>query len=361
MSGQRKEGRGVANLMDYLDWRGGASFLEEPLNGVDALCLAELSYPEIWQGAAGRLRISLRDAASASFPETQEARYHSMVSAMAESRRFGDVSARRYAGVTDRAIGIQFAAVCFDLPDGTRVVSFRGTDATIVGWREDFAMAYESPVPAQVAAAHYLEQVGTEADRLILTGHSKGGNLAAYAAVHAPEPVQARIAAVWSFDGPGLDDASLASEGYWRICPRIHSVVPEASLVGLLLGHASRPTVVHSTGTGLYQHDPFTWKLLPPGVWDEAEGTTLLSKVAELSLREGMRRVSPDRRRAVIEKAFRLVEASGAETTAELRDRLKPGTLLALLGDIGLEKEISRVRKRIFGGNQDEHGNNGHS
>ena len=360
MSGQRKEGHSVANLLDYLDWRGGASFLEEPLNGVDALCLAELSYPNVWQGAAEPDRLPLREAAQGSPAEHQDPRYR-LVRGMAETRRFGDITACGYVSLFDRAIGIQFAALCFDLPEGTRAVSFRGTDGTIVGWREDFAMAYESPVPAQVAAAHYLEQVGTEAERLILTGHSKGGNLAAYAAVHAPEPVQARIAAVWSFDGPGLDDASLASDGFRAIRPRMHSVVPEASLVGLLLGQTSAPTVVHSTGTGLYQHDPFTWKLLPPGVWDEAEGTTLLSRVAELSLQEGMRRVSPERRRAVIEKAFRLVEASGAETTAELRARLKPGTLLALLGDIGLEKEINRVRMRIFGGNQNEHGNNGHS
>ncbi|MBR5345266.1 MAG: DUF2974 domain-containing protein [Clostridia bacterium] len=355
----------MSNLFDYLDWKGDASFREEPLNGVDALCFAELSYADVWENATGERHVTIKETARTHplperLPDTLKARYHRLMQAMAETDRFGGITACSYVSILDPKIGIQFAAVCFDVPDGARVVSFRGTDATMVGWREDFSMAYECPVPAQVAAAHYLTLVGQDTEKsLILTGHSKGGNLAAYAAVHAPLEMQAKIQAVWSFDSPGLDDASLASEGYRRIRERMHSVVPEASLIGLLLGRTSQPTIIHSTGTGLYQHDPFTWQLLQPGVWDEADGTTLLSKVAEVSLQEAMRRVEPAQRKAIIEKVFKIAEASGATTTAELRTRLKPAALLAQLRDIDLESGINRVKQRIFGGDQDGNENHG--
>ena len=355
----------MGNLLDAVAWRGGTSLEELPLSDVDALCLAELSYAGVWQEAAGQGRIALREAARLHGapdgpPDSLPARYHRLFQAMAETRRFGDIVACHYVSVLDGEIGMQFAAVCFDLPGGDRAISFRGTDSTLVGWREDFAMAYASPVPSQVAAAHYLARVGKGAERLILTGHSKGGNLAAFAAVHAPEEMQDRITAVWSFDSPGLDEATLSSGGTGRIRKRMHSVVPEASLIGLLLEQTSRPTVVRSTGSGLYQHDPFTWQLEPPGVWDEADRISLLSRVAEKGLQETIGRVGPAQRKAIIEKVFRLVEASGATTTAELRAKLKPAALLAQLTDFSLEDGIHRVKQRIFGGDQNgnqDHGN----
>ena len=119
---------------------------------------------------------------------------------------------------------MQFAAVTAELPGGVHYVIFRGTDNTIVGWREDFNMAFERPIPAQLAAVRYLNETAAALPGpLVLGGHSKGGNLAVYAASHADAAVQARIRAVYSFDGPGLDDATMAFDGYAAIARRIRS------------------------------------------------------------------------------------------------------------------------------------------
>ncbi|MGN0778720.1 MAG: Mbeg1-like protein [Aristaeellaceae bacterium] len=325
----------MPNMMDYLTWRGDLSLPCVPFNPVDGLILASLCYNELGPQAEDSEGMLLRELApllplraqtgSQSFVQSRELLY-----VMADTVRFGSIRLHDYVNVVDEERSIQFSAVTADLPDGPVCVCFRGTDSTLVGWREDFTMAFESPVPAQMEALTYLERTALHTGReLLLVGHSKGGNLAAYAAAHAEPETQRRIRAVYSFDGPGLDDATMASEGYGRIQRVLHSIIPQSSVVGLLLAHHPNYTVVRSNAVSLYQHDTFTWQLIGPR-FDELGEVDLGSHLMDETLHEWLRQAPPPQRKVFVDTLFTLLESTGASTLHELSaDKLR--TALAIL------------------------------
>ena len=308
----------MPNIMDYLAWRGDVALDYSPFGDVDSLILSALSYLNYPDEPAliRDLGVHVPAVDKNQFAFVHECR--ALLSAAAMTERFAGVRMHHPVAVTDQDRDMQFAAVTFDLPDGTHYVAFRGTDSTIVGWREDFNMAFESPIPAQTAAVKYLnEAAALTSGPLIIGGHSKGGNLAIYAAAHADPMLQSRIRRIYSFDGPGLDDATVASEGYANIARRIRSFVPQQSVVGLLLAYHPEYTVVKSDALGLLQHDAFTWQLLGTR-FIEAPEVDAGSRLVNQTVHAWLSRVTPEQRRRFVDTLFGLLEASGATTVKEL-------------------------------------------
>ncbi len=339
----------MPNMMDYLAWRGDIALDYSPFNDVDSLILASLSYltyPEE-TGLLRDLALTVPPVDKMQFAFVHEIR--AMLSAAAMTERFAGIGMRHPVAVTDQDRDMQFAAVTFDLPDGTHYVAFRGTDSTIVGWREDFNMAFESPVPAQSAAVKYLNEAAALTDGpLILGGHSKGGNLAVYAAAHADPMTQNRIRAVYSFDGPGLDDATMASEGYARIARRIRSFVPQHSVVGLLLTYHPEYTVVKSDGVGLLQHDSFTWQVLGTDFIAVTE-LDVSAQLVDQTVHTWLSQVSPEKRKVFVNTIFDVLEASGANTVKELVRNI-PSRLPAVLKALQqVDAETARMVLTLWG------------
>ena len=320
----------MANIMDYLAWRGDIALAYSPFNDLDSLVLSALSYLNYPQEPTliRDLGVHVPAVEQTQFTFVHEIR--ALLSAAAMTERFAGIRMHHPVAVTDLDRDMQFAAVTFDLPNGSHYVAFRGTDSTIVGWREDFNMAFESPVPAQTAAVKYLTEAAARTDGpLILGGHSKGGNLAVYAAAHADPLLHSRIHRIYSFDGPGLDDATMASEGYGRIARRIRSFVPQQSVVGLLLAYHPDYTVVKSDGIALYQHDLFTWQVLGTDFIALTE-LDVSSQLVDQTVHEWLSRTSPDKRRVFVNTIFDILEASGASTVKELLHDV-PGRVPAIL------------------------------
>ena len=320
----------MPNMMDYLAWRGDIALDYSPFGDVDSLIVASLSYLTYPNEAAllRDLALTVPQVDRNQFSFVHEIR--SMLSAAAMTERFAGIRMHHPVAVTDQDRDMQFAAVTFDLPDGAHYVAFRGTDSTIVGWREDFNMAFESPIPAQSAAVKYLREAAALTDGpLILGGHSKGGNLAVYAAAHADAALQGRIRTVYSFDGPGLDDATMASDGYAAIARRIRSFVPQQSVVGLLMAYHPEYTVVKSDGVGLYQHDSFTWQVLGTDFIAVTE-LDVSSQLVDQTVHAWLSQVNPEQRKVFIDTIFDILEASGANTVKELLRDI-PGRLPAVL------------------------------
>ena len=339
----------MPNMMDYLAWRGDIALDYSPFNDVDSLILASLSYLTYLEetGLLRDLALTVPPVDKMQFSFVHEIR--AMLSASAMTERFAGIGMRHPVAVTDQDRDMQFAAVTFDLPDGTHYVAFRGTDSTIVGWREDFNMAFESPVPAQSAAVKYLNEAAALTDGpLILGGHSKGGNLAVYAAAHADPMTQSRIRAVYSFDGPGLDDATMASEGYANIARRIRSFVPQHSVVGLLLTYHPEYTVVKSDGVGLLQHDSFTWQVLGTSFIPVTE-VDVSSQLVDQTVHAWLSQVSPEKRRIFVNTIFDVLEASGANTVKELVRNI-PSRLPAVLKALQqVDAETARMVLTLWG------------
>ena len=181
---------------------------------------------------------------------------------MAASPRFRDVLIYDHAAAFDEVRDLQFAATTYVCPGRFAYMGFRGTDTTLTGWREDFNMAYRAPVEAQALAARYLAAAGADSrlpETLLVGGHSKGGNLAEYAALTAAPEVQQRIARLYNHDGPGFKAGLFTAADYEPLAGRMTKQVPADSMVGILMESFMPVEVVQATGRGFEQHSVFRW------------------------------------------------------------------------------------------------------
>lgn len=256
----------MSNLFDYVAWRGDLPMELVPFGEADALALSQLSYVPYEKVMGPQEALSLRTLwertdgpilGGSTFQEENQRFFQ----AAAQSERFGSLVLERYEHAFDPDLDMQFAAVTFRLPGDFAYAAFRGTDRTLVGWKEDLRMAFE-PIPAQGKAANYLARVlESHVGPVMVGGHSKGGNLALYAASTLPEDLQRHIAAVYVHDGPGLREELASTPGYALIQKRLHVYLPRQAVFGLLLNHPEEYTVVQSTAVSLMQHDPYTWQI----------------------------------------------------------------------------------------------------
>lgn len=345
---------GMPDVIDYVTAAGLLSLNEQPFTACDALALAGMCYLDVGSAAQPAEGIPLREVQGAPQPDDEhqtllKRRRQALLKAMAESVRFGDGRLRCYTSVLEPSMPMQFAAMCLTLGDGTNAVAFRGTDNTLTGWYEDLAMSYESPVPAQDAACEYLQRTAEVLDGpLMLMGHSKGGNLAAYAASHVTPEVQERITAIYSFDGPGLDDATLASAGYAAVRDRLRSYVPQGSVVGLMMGYEENHTVLRSTGRGLGQHDLFTWQIAGMN-FETVSRTTVPSQITDHTLHNVLRQCTPAQRRQFVDEVFRLLAATEADTLQEIRQDKLRATARVLAATRDMDGETRRVFLQMLG------------
>lgn len=324
----------MANLLDYLDWRGDLTLDQDPFNEVDNLILAEVSFvdfggivPPPGMGQSVPLRTAA-DAFFARFPEGEKIdmgvlvpdAIPDMLRKMAASRRFGDMGLNCFVDWLDAERGEQFAALTVEIGDGRLYLSFRGTDDTLAGWKEDFDLSWLPEVPAQKKAAQYATQVARQYPRrrLLLGGHSKGGNLAVYAGVFCPAAVQRRIDTVWSNDGPGFRDDFADLPQHRRIGERIVSIVPKSSVVGMLLEHEEDYTVVDSDQLGFLQHDGFSWQVMG-NHFVTLRQVTKQAHLSDLELRAWVRSMSPEQRGKFVDAMFTVLTASGAATLTDLK------------------------------------------
>ena len=324
----------MANLMDYLDWRGDLTLDQDPFNEVDNLILAELSFvdfggivPPPGKGDS----VPLCDAAEAFFRKYAQGEpiemgvlvpdeIPEMLRKMARSSRFGHMGLNGFADWLDEGRGEQFAALTVETGDGRLYLSFRGTDDTLAGWQEDFYLAFMPEVPAQTMAVQYVRDMARQYPRrkLRLGGHSKGGNLAVYAAVQCPVAVQRRIESVWSNDGPGFHEDFLELPQHRRVAERIHSIVPKSSVVGMLLEHEEDYTVVDSDQLGLWQHDGFSWQVMGRSFVTLGK-ITRQAQLSDTTLRQWLRGMSPERREKFVDALFTVLKSSGAATLTDLK------------------------------------------
>ena len=324
----------MANLLDYLDWRGDLTLAQAPFNEVDNLILAELSFVNFGgiippPGEAGS--VPLKQAAEAFFAKFSADEpiemgvlvpdaIPDMLRKMAGSARFGDMRLSSFTDWLDVEAGEQFAALTVDTGDGALYLSFRGTDDTLAGWKEDFEMACMPEVPAQKKALEYVLAVAKQFPRkkLRLGGHSKGGNLAVYAGVFCPAKLQGRMMDIWSNDGPGfhMDITELAE--YRRVAERVHSIVPKSSVVGMLLEPAKDYTVVDSDQLGFMQHDGFSWQVLGDR-FVTLRQVTCQAHISDQKLKKWVQTLTVEQREKFVTALFDILTASGAETLTDLK------------------------------------------
>ena len=265
----------MPGIFDYLDWRGDISFSDLGLNEVDNLILSTISYIEfsdilptshhrsLQMLTTAKRYLASRHGEGAYLGVILPTEIVTLFAKASKTQRFGTIRMGGYSSIVDIENELQFSAVTYHLGNGSIYVSFRGTDDTLVGWKENLNMSFMSPVPAQIEAAKYLERAAAAFDGdIYVGGHSKGGNLAVYAATKVSPAIQARIKTVYNNDGPGFSPDFIRGADYLRITEKIRMLVPQSSVVGLLLEHGTPYEVVKSSEAGLWQHYSLSWEVL---------------------------------------------------------------------------------------------------
>lgn len=244
---------------------------------------------------------------------------HDFYHAVASNPRFSDIEMGAFLEQFDGEEQTQFAAVTYLLPSGALVVAYRGTDDSLVGWKEDFNMAFQYPVPAQATAADYLARVAAlwKDVPIVLTGHSKGGNLAVYAAMNAPEPVQRRVTAVYSLDGPGFPSQIVGSDPYRSVMPLIVKIVPDSSIVGMILETPEPMRVVRSDQKGVMQHLTFSWQV-SGNDFEYLPQVSPSSQLFNRSLNGWLESLSTEDRERAVDALFSVLRSSHADSISDL-------------------------------------------
>ena len=319
-------------LLDYLKWRNDVPLSVSPFNEVDNVIFSYLSYidfrdlKEDWNGFFDLKEIFQDFCEKHSLEEIKTAgqfteRAPLLLKEMMEGERFLDTKVGYYAEDFDKDQVKQFAALVFLLPDGRNYISFRGTDKTITGWKEDFLMSCRTETAGAKEAVEYFNKIAPVLEgELILGGHSKGGNFAMYAAAFCEAQHKGRILKVYNNDGPGFRDEVIQSDEFQEMLPKILTIAPQSSIIGQLLSNPAEQHVIHSTAKGILQHDAMTW---------EAEKDRLVSSeldeishYAKTTLGSWLETMDDDSRESLCTTAFSLIESTKSETFIEFSGNL---------------------------------------
>jgi hypothetical protein len=316
------------NLFDYIKWRGDLSFKQSSFNKIDGMILSRFSYVPFGLVIPKKDKqfYRLGDLADrlCHYPDIEnsvlKAEDTELLRLLGASSRFRDLQIGNYVDLYDAKDEVQFSAITIQFPDGVHGIAFRGTDDTLVGWKEDMKMGFVFPIASQCHAKNYLEELANKtSDRLVLMGHSKGGNLAAYAAAFCDRRIQERIRTVYNYDGPGFHDGVLESEEYSHICRKIHTFVPQSSVVGMLLGHREAHRVVRSNEVGPFQHNVYSWEVQGKEFLYEQE-LTKGSRFLDRTMKNWLAGMDQEQRELFVEAVFSIVSDTNAKTLRDMKN-----------------------------------------
>lgn len=350
----------MGNVMDYLDWRGDLTLRNAEFNEIDNLILALVSYvvlEGIVPGVDSKESVSVEEAAKAYFLrhtaeeiEAGTSFIHMipfLLKKMGESRRFKDARLSNYVNHIDVDQQKQFSALHITLDDRTTYISFCGTDDTIVGWQEDFNMSFKI-VPSQTEAVEYVEQTMKGFFRKYrLGGHSKGGNLAIYAATKCSAKLKKRILAVYNNDGPGFSKEMISEPAYREAMAKMNSYVPESSIIGMLLEHGGKYKIVGSSQKGVMQHDGLSWEVLGRH-FVECEERTTESVMFEETLKGWLYDLDEKQKENFISDLFDAIHATGAENLSEIGGSGLRGMTALFKSLSKMDSENKEVINKLF-------------
>ena len=355
----------MAGIVEYSLLNAHKDFDILPFNKVDGLIFAQLAYLEFDTFVPDRKlfargltfsKIAEQENFDNLFPIEKTARNNLLLfNSLAYSKRYGKIKINYHENIFDSEEEIQFSATTFIMPNGDACVSFRGTDSTITGWRENFNMLYNDTVPAQISAVKYLNKVAKKIKgKITVVGHSKGGNLAIYASVMCSPKTKDKIIEIQSFDSPGFSEDFVESKNYLETESKILKFVPEDSIIGMLLTDTASYRIVKSDGDGIQQHNPFLW-LVVDNDFVTGERIHRKAKFLNSTFREWVGNFTPEQREFFVDAIFDIVEATNvqqSESFIEWSENIRGNTSLILDTFKDLDPEtrsfMLKVLRNIF-------------
>lgn len=358
----------MENIVDYVN-QFQYTFAESPFNDVDSLTLCQLSYLKM-----KRLIPGLEDGlAFVPFREIMKKEHREQVfaderyrednwklaAAVMNSRRFAKLQMNYYVDILDKEMEIQFSAVTYLVGEDAEkkpvyYIAYRGTDENLVGWKEDFTLAFSEPVVGQLYAARYMRKAaGRLPERFYLGGHSKGGNLAVFAAMSSSMALQERILQVYSLDGPGFKPQVVERYEYERVAEKVKKILPGSSMVGMLLERGSDYHVVESSSYGLYQHNPYTWAVdTERGAFCSREDLKNSVKLMDHAVTDWILSLDDEQVERFSDVLFRVLGASEADNLIDFAADWKK-SLSGILQELrevddNTKKEVEEIIRELF-------------
>lgn len=347
----------MPGIMDYISWRGDLTLDKSPFNEVDALIFTQLSYVDFTEIVSSDIKecISVKDAWEKYSRKKDDylgallpADITELFKAMAEAERYKNMRLSGYVNLIDTDSEEQFSAILIHM--GRSIfLSYRGTDDTLVGWKEDFNLAYMERVPSQREAADYLDRVvpAFRITPIYAGGHSKGGNLAVYASVNCKKNHRKHIKEVYNFDGPGFLEEVLKQDVYSEMSEKIVNILPEGSVVGRLLNHLGREKIVKCEESMILQHIAFNW-LVMGREFVKAERLSDSSVLIDNVLSGWISNMTKEERESFVEALFDVFKNSEAKTLTDIMND-KMGFFKAFGAvDRDKKKEIRKSMSKII-------------
>ncbi len=311
----------MANIHDYLDWRGDLKFEEFGINEIDELILARVSYfpyDRIKMKPKEKFKDIAKKMESFTDNDFIWKGDKELLEKLGESERYSDVTITDYIKHNVEEEQKQFSAITIHVGNSLHYVSYCGTDYSLYAWKENFNLSFMDKIPAQIEAKKYFDEIAKQyKGKFILGGHSKGGNLAIYAAVKASAKNRSRIIKAINYDGPGFRSDFLKSKEYKEMLPKLHEYIPQDSVVGMLLTQDEAFTVVLSTEKAILQHDIFSWVVNKDKLM-KVPNTTKASKITNRALTNWIKNCSLEQRQIFIDSVYEMLYATEATSLKEL-------------------------------------------
>ncbi len=316
----------MADFFDYIQWRGDVPFYDNSITEVDGLILSTFSYITPTTEILGNLPATIEDLQH-SFEKLSEKRKIKLtrvdddiklLEAMAGCDRFKNIKILSFKKITDKQKEMQFAAYCLELKENLLAIVFRGTDGSIVGWKEDFNMGFMDTIPGQLQASKFIKREISKYDGdVIICGHSKGGNQAVYTAVTCESEIESRIIGVYNYDGPGFSDEFVKREQYQKLIDRIYSFLPDSSIVGLLFEHDEPVDVIESRNTGLLQHEPYSWNVMGSKIVRQEQRSNV-SFILDDAIHDWLDKLTNEQKKEFVEMLFGLLDDKNTESLEDI-------------------------------------------
>lgn len=352
----------MENIIDYVKEWGQYSLFEKPFNEVDSLVLCQLVYLHYGRFVPG---LGMRNApvsVQEIYAQPDRDRIlddywyrennKELFAAVVASKRFGSLKMNFYVDIINEEEQAQFSAMTYILEDKNAYIAYRGTDATIVGWKEDLNLAFSEPLPSHHLAVDYMERVaGMIGGEFYTGGHSKGGNLAVYAAMNCAPQVRNRLLQVFNHDGPGFRPEIREKGNYQEIKDRMRKFIPRSSLVGTILEDQHDYQVVESKGIGALQHNAYSWKI-EEDHFIRAKNMTEGKLVRDAALNEWILSLTEEETHAFVDTLYEVVSASEAsnvfEFGADWKNCLQNVFEAAKGIDEATRKAIAKIIRSLF-------------
>ena len=304
----------MTNLFSYVLKYGDKTFKEKKFNDIDNLVFSAISYLNFTNTNINNRKKTLEEIGNEYLNKNTyrkvkklgiaQKEAYKLLKIIIEKTRYKNVLLSNYIYKTNK--DMQFSAITFKISPTLKYICFEGTDELVSGWKEDGKLACFFPIPSQVEAIKYVNKyVKLWGKKVIIGGHSKGGNLALVSGMFMKNYKKFKVKKIYNNDGPGLRDKEFASKEYKNIKKKYIHFVPEYSIVGILLHHDCYNTI-KSNKKNISSHSMTSWlikedKLIPSELSNK-------SKRLEKNLNSWLLKYNDEDKTNMINALFKILE-----------------------------------------------------